>query len=39
MLKEALLERPEVDGAAALAGFFRIMDLWEVGPEEARVLR
>jgi hypothetical protein len=38
MPMEALLERPEVDGAAALAGFFRIMHLWGIGPEEARVL-
>jgi uncharacterized protein (DUF2384 family) len=38
MLDQALLERPQADAAAALAGFFAIMDLWGVGPDEARVL-
>jgi hypothetical protein len=38
MVTEAVLDRPKVDANAALSGFFRMMDLWNVGPEEARTL-
>jgi hypothetical protein len=38
MSEAALHEKPAVDAAAALAGFFRIMDLWQVDNEQARVL-
>jgi hypothetical protein len=34
----AIEEKPAVDAAAALTGFFRIMDLWKVDNEQARVL-
>jgi len=38
MATRALTKEAKVDGRAALAGFFRIMDLWKVAPEEARIL-
>ena len=38
MTTEAVLDRAPVDAAAALSGFFRIADLWNVGAEEARTL-
>jgi len=38
MSNVAIQEKPGVDAAAALAGFFRIMDLWRVDNEQARLL-
>ena len=38
MATEALLDRPKVDAAAAMTGFFRIMDQWCVGQNEARII-
>ena len=38
MATEALLDRPKVNAAAAMAGFFRIMDQWGVAQGEARTI-
>ncbi len=37
-LAQASIDATPVPAAAALVGFFRIMALWDVSPEEARIL-